>query len=65
MDFREKIGGEQAINDYCHKLALEGGRKLASALGGCVLDESPSAELTLNMVCMTRIPCFSYVVANI
>lgn len=50
MDFREKIGGEQAINEYCHKLALEGGRRLASVLGGCVLDESPSAELTLNMV---------------
>ncbi|KAF4571630.1 hypothetical protein EYR36_008972 [Pleurotus pulmonarius] len=50
IDFREEIGGEQAINEYCHNLALEGGRRLASVLGGRVLDESPSAELTLNMV---------------
>ncbi|KAG5221652.1 PLP-dependent transferase [Salix suchowensis] len=64
MDFREKIGGEQAINAYCHKLALEGGRRLASVLGGCALDESPSTELTLNMVCMTRFPCFLYVAAK-
>lgn len=46
--FREWLGGEEAINGYCHKLALEGGKRLAEVMGTRVLDES--GELTLNMV---------------
>ncbi|KAJ8517235.1 hypothetical protein ONZ45_g5566 [Pleurotus djamor] len=50
LDFRRSIGGEKAINDYCHGLALKGGRRLAEILGTKLMDESPNAELTLNMV---------------
>ncbi|KAI0368661.1 PLP-dependent transferase [Pilatotrama ljubarskyi] len=47
LAFREWLGGEKAINDYCHKLALEGGKKLAEVMGTRVMDET--GELTLNM----------------
>ncbi|KAI9057288.1 PLP-dependent transferase [Trametes sanguinea] len=47
LEFREWLGGEKAINDYCHKLALDGGRRLAEVMGTRVLDED--GELTLNM----------------
>ncbi|KAI8971277.1 PLP-dependent transferase [Trametes punicea] len=48
LAFREWLGGEKVINDYCHKLALEGGRRLAIILGTRLMDET--GELTLNMV---------------
>ncbi|KAL1940493.1 hypothetical protein VTO73DRAFT_9065 [Trametes versicolor] len=48
LAFREWLGGEKAINDYCHNLALDGGERLARILGTRVLDET--GELTLNMV---------------
>lgn len=48
LDFRESIGGEQKINEYCHSLALQGGRRLAEVLGTRVLDET--GEFTANMV---------------
>ena len=48
MDFRKWLGGEGAINTYCHKLALDGGKRLAQILGTKTLDET--GEFTLNMV---------------
>jgi hypothetical protein len=48
LDFREWLGGEQKINDYCHSLALSGGKLLSELLGTPLLD--PTGELTLNMV---------------
>ncbi|THH15703.1 hypothetical protein EW146_g4814 [Bondarzewia mesenterica] len=48
LDFREWLGGEKKINDYCHALALEGGKRLAEVMGTQVLDET--GEMTLNMV---------------
>ena len=48
LDFREWLGGEKKINDYCHSLALSGGTLLSKLLGTPLLD--PTGELTLNMV---------------
>ncbi|KAH7925494.1 PLP-dependent transferase [Leucogyrophana mollusca] len=48
LDFRQWIGGEYKINEYCHNLAVAGGRRLAELLGTSVLD--PEGDLTLNMV---------------
>ncbi|KAI0671630.1 PLP-dependent transferase [Trametes maxima] len=47
LAFREWLGGETAINTYCHQLALDGGKRLAEVLGTRVLDET--GELTFNM----------------
>ncbi|KAI0729240.1 PLP-dependent transferase [Fomitopsis betulina] len=47
LDFRKWLGGEEAINAYCHKLALDGGKRLAEVLGTKTLDEA--GEFTLNM----------------
>ncbi|CAE6528091.1 unnamed protein product [Rhizoctonia solani] len=49
LDFREAIGGEKSINDYCHKLAINGGAKLAEILNTTVM-ETEDNELTVNMV---------------
>ncbi|EPS93523.1 hypothetical protein FOMPIDRAFT_1170445 [Fomitopsis schrenkii] len=47
LDFRQWLGGEEAINTYCHKLALDGGKRLAEVLGTKTLDET--GQFTLNM----------------
>ncbi|KAK7691099.1 hypothetical protein QCA50_006202 [Cerrena zonata] len=47
LEFRKWIGGEEALNTYCHDLAVKGGKRLAEILGTKVLDED--GELTLNM----------------
>ena len=47
MNFRKWLGGEEVINAYCHKLALDGGKRLAGILGTEVLDKT--GEFTLNM----------------
>ncbi|PIL35672.1 hypothetical protein GSI_02402 [Ganoderma sinense ZZ0214-1] len=46
LAFRGWLGGEHAINNYCHALALAGGRRLAAQLGTRVMDD----ELVLNTV---------------
>ena len=48
LAFRRWLGGEEKINDYCHKLALDGGKRLAELLKTRLLDES--GEQTLSMV---------------
>ncbi|KAJ6492811.1 PLP-dependent transferase [Mycena vitilis] len=48
LAFREWLGGEKKINQYCHDMAVRGGAHLAAILGTRVLDET--GELTLNMV---------------
>lgn len=48
LDFRAWLGGEKAINAYCHDLALRGGRRLAELLGTELMD--PEGEFTANMV---------------
>ncbi|OBZ72541.1 hypothetical protein A0H81_07972 [Grifola frondosa] len=47
LDFRNWLGGEAAINEYCHELAMAGGERLASVMGTKVMDKT--GELTLNM----------------
>ncbi|KAF8485925.1 PLP-dependent transferase [Russula ochroleuca] len=47
LDFRQWLGGEQKINDYCRSLALSGGKLLSRLLGTSLLD--PTGEFTLNM----------------
>ncbi|RPD59986.1 PLP-dependent transferase [Lentinus tigrinus ALCF2SS1-7] len=47
LAFREWLGGEKAIYDYCHQLAMDGGKKLAEVVGTRVLDED--GELTATM----------------
>ncbi|KAG6915160.1 hypothetical protein DXG01_012955 [Tephrocybe rancida] len=51
LDFRERIGGEERIIDYCHNLALVGGRRVAEILGTEVMEmpEAPG-ELIGTMV---------------
>ncbi|KDQ15804.1 hypothetical protein BOTBODRAFT_108045 [Botryobasidium botryosum FD-172 SS1] len=47
LDFRASIGGEKKINEYCHSLAVKGGKRLAEILGTRTLDET--GEFTANM----------------
>ncbi|KAL0581648.1 hypothetical protein V5O48_000349 [Marasmius crinis-equi] len=49
LDFREWVGGEEKINTYCRKLAIEGGKKLAETMGTKLLDDTDNHEFTLNM----------------
>jgi len=50
LDFREWLGGEVKINEYCRDLAIRGGKRLAEILGTEEMDKTPNRELTLNMV---------------
>jgi hercynylcysteine S-oxide lyase len=47
LDFRQWLGGEQKIHDYCHSLALAGGKRLSRLLGTSLMDTT--GEFTLNM----------------
>ncbi|KAI0666932.1 PLP-dependent transferase [Trametes maxima] len=47
LAFREWLGGEKAINGYCHQLALSGGKRLAEILGTRLMDQT--GKHTLNM----------------
>ncbi|KAJ7446112.1 PLP-dependent transferase [Mycena latifolia] len=48
LEFRAWLGGEEAINGYCHDMAMRGGAHLASLFGTRVMDET--GEFTCNMV---------------
>ncbi|KAG6811654.1 hypothetical protein H0H92_006416 [Tricholoma furcatifolium] len=48
LKFREWMGGEDMIHDYCHNLAVKGGAVLSRILGTEVMD--PDGSLTLSMV---------------
>ena len=48
LAFREWLGGEKAIYNYCHQLAMDGAKKLAEVMGTRVIDET--GELTATMV---------------
>ncbi|KAF8916069.1 PLP-dependent transferase [Mucidula mucida] len=48
LAFRSWLGGEHKINDYCHKLAIEGGKKLVEIFGTRLMD--PDGEFTAAMV---------------
>ncbi|KAJ7058023.1 pyridoxal phosphate-dependent transferase [Mycena amicta] len=48
LEFRDWLGGEAKINEYCHDMAMRGGAHLAALLGTRVMDES--GEFTLSMV---------------
>jgi hypothetical protein len=49
ITFREWIGGEEAIDKYCHATAIEGAKRAAKILGTGVMDET--GEGTAHMVC--------------
>ena len=48
LSFRRWLGGEEKINDYCHKLAMDGAIRLAEVMGTEVMDTT--GELTVTMV---------------
>lgn len=48
LEFRNWIGGEASINEYCHRTTLEGGKRLIDVLGTRLLD--PEGDMTANMV---------------
>lgn len=55
LDFRAFLGGEKVITDYCHSLAVQGGKILQKALGQkggkeVRIMENEKEELTANMV---------------
>lgn len=58
LDFRTWLGGEEKINEWCHKLAVEGGEKIAEVLGTEVMKGKDDHELCLNMV-NVRLPLSS------
>lgn len=49
IQYRESIGGEEAIREYCHDLAVRGGALVAEILGTRVMENS-TKTLTANMV---------------
>ncbi|EIW69330.1 hypothetical protein TREMEDRAFT_43923 [Tremella mesenterica DSM 1558] len=49
LDFREEIGGEERIMEYCHTLAVEGGKRIAERWETEVMD-IPGDILTAAMV---------------
>ncbi|WWD07144.1 hypothetical protein V865_005241 [Kwoniella europaea PYCC6329] len=49
IEFRKSIGGEKRIMQYCHTLAVQGGKRLRKKWGTEVMD-TPKGELTAAMV---------------
>lgn len=57
LDFRTWLGGEAKINEYCHGLALRGGKRIAEVMGTQMMDsDEKEGELIANMVyiCLVR-----------
>ncbi|KAJ7594486.1 PLP-dependent transferase [Mycena floridula] len=48
LDWRNSLGGEAVIDEYCRNLALQGGKRLAEILGTELMDKT--GEFTLHMV---------------
>ncbi|CAK5270894.1 unnamed protein product [Mycena citricolor] len=40
LDFRNWLGGEKKINDYCHSMAIKGGARLAEIFSTQVMDQT-------------------------
>lgn len=62
--YRESLGGEKAIMEYCTQLAQEAGRRAAEILGTEILENSTG---TLGNCCMTnvRLPISQSVVEEV
>lgn len=56
MDYRDSIGGEEAICKYTHDIAVRGGALVAEMLGTQVMENS-TKTLTANMV-NVEVPAF-------
>jgi len=54
LDFRKQIGGEKRIQEYCHNLAVQGGKPIASILNTQVMGPE---YLIANMVNI-KLPIF-------
>ncbi|KAG8899649.1 hypothetical protein FRB99_006517 [Tulasnella sp. 403] len=52
IDFRQSIGGEQKIQDYCNALALKGGQRLAEVLGTEVMGNTEELANHMINVCL-------------
>ncbi|KAJ7762384.1 pyridoxal phosphate-dependent transferase [Mycena maculata] len=50
LDFRQWLGGEEKINTYCRRVAIQGSKRLAEILGTTATIMDPTGEMTLNMV---------------
>jgi hypothetical protein len=62
LAFRAFLGGEARINDYCHGLAVAGGKRMQELFEketgkAIAIMESEKGELTANLVCQrARLP---------
>ena len=52
----EVCGGEQKIRDYCHRLAQEGGKRMAEILGTETMIKYPPAAEEATCFAMVRLP---------
>jgi selenocysteine lyase/cysteine desulfurase len=52
LKYREALGGEATVMQYCHNLAREGGKRVADLLGTTVLENK---EGTLGNCCFTNV----------
>ncbi|KAF8581075.1 PLP-dependent transferase [Ramaria rubella] len=56
LEFRAKLGGEERINEYCHTLAVKGGKRLAQLLRTSVMPEELTANMTNVVLPLPMIP---------
>jgi hypothetical protein len=52
INFREEIGGEEAVRKYCWDIARQGGRRVAEILGTDVMDNKSG---TLSQCCLANV----------